>query len=187
MKGSPFKLRSPLKQDITMDSTIGDVGRKIKNTSIRDAGEGLLNAATGGAYGNVKAIYNKMKQRDGGHDDMMKTRKEPTLPTGVGNDESVRRGGELRKKNQKQNNQAFMKGTAEALSERISSKRKEKPQSAEGDKSSKPSRLSIAINEINSRRVTMTKKSGKLKKKKTEIIQPASKIKPSGIVKNPKI
>ena len=123
MKGSPFKLRSPLKQDITMDSTIGDVGRKIKNTSIRDAGEGLLNAATGGAYRNVKAIYNKMKQRDGGRDDMMKTRKEPTLPT----------------------------------------------------------------NEINSRPVTMTKKSGKLKKKKTEIIQPASKIKPSGIVKNPKI
>jgi hypothetical protein len=76
MKGSPFKLRSPLKQDITMDSTIGDVGRKIKNTSIRDAGEGLLNAATGGAYGNVKAIYNKMKQRDGGHDDMMKTPKK---------------------------------------------------------------------------------------------------------------
>jgi hypothetical protein len=141
MKGSPFKLRSPLKQDITMDSTIGDVGRKIKNTSIRDAGEGLLNAATGGAYGNVKAIYNKMKQRDGGHDDMMKTPKK-----------------DLNKK-------AVMEGAAEASSERISSKRKEKPQSA----------------------VTITKKSGKLKKKKTEIIQPASKIKPSGIVKNPKI
>tara|TARA_R110000765_G_scaffold252337_1_gene353588 strand:- start:152 stop:493 length:342 start_codon:yes stop_codon:yes gene_type:complete len=113
-----------------------------------------------------------MKQRDGGHDDMMKTRKV-NIGTGVGNYESS--------KNQKQNNQAFMKGTTEALSERISSKRKDKTQSAGVDKSSKPSRLSIAINEINSR-----KKSAKLKKGRTQV-QPASKIKPSGIVKNPKI
>jgi hypothetical protein len=33
----------------------------------------------------------------------------------------------------------------------------------------------------------MPRKSAKLRKGKTEIIQPASKIKPSGIVKNPKI
>ena len=151
MKGSPFKLRSPLKQDITMDSTIGDVGRKIKNTSIRDAGEGLLNAATGGAYGNVKAIYNKMKQRDGGHDDMMKTPKKDL------------------------NEKAFKKGVKEAYTEKYISQIKKTSDNIE-DKvgSDKPSK-------------TMTKKSGKLKKKKTEIIQPASKIKPSGIVKNPKI
>ena len=174
MKGSPFKLRSPLKQDLTMDSTIGDVGNKIKkevkefgkhvftqaksttdqiinapkdafnaisNTSIRDAGEGVLNSLSSGTYKAGKDLYNKMKQRDGGHDDMMKTPKK-----------------DLNKK-------AVMEGAAEASSERISSKRKEKPQSA----------------------VTITKKSGKLRKGKTEIIQPASKIKPSGIVKNPKI
>ena len=205
MKGSPFKLRSPLKQDLTMDSTIGDVGNKIKkevkefgkhvftqaksttdqiinapkdafnaisNTSIRDAGEGVLNSLSSGTYKAGKDLYNKMKQRDGGRDDMMKTRKV-NIGTGVGNYESS--------KNQKQNNQAFMKGTTEALSERISSKRKDKTQSAGVDKSSKPSRLSIAINEINSR-----KKSAKLKKGRTQV-QPASKIKPSGIVKNPKI
>ena len=205
MKGSPFKLRSPLKQDLTMDSTIGDVGNKIKkevkefgkhvfmsaksttdqiinapkdafnaisNTSIRDAGEGVLNSLSSGTYKAGKDLYNKMKQRDGGHDDMMKTRKV-NIGTGVGNYKSS--------KNQKQNNQAFMKGTTEALSERISSKRKDKTQSAGVDKSSKPSRLSIAINEINSR-----KKSAKLKKGRTQM-QPASKIKPSGIVKNPKI
>jgi len=106
MKGSPFKLRSPLKQDLTMDSTIGDVGNKIKkevkelgrqvygsaksttnqiinapkdafnkisNTSIRDAGESVLNSLSSGTYKAGKDLYNKMKQRDGGHDDMMKT------------------------------------------------------------------------------------------------------------------
>ena len=106
MKGSPFKLRSPLKQDLTMDSTIGDVGNKIKkevkefgkhvfmsaksttdqiinapkdafnaisNTSIRDAGEGVLNSLSSGTYKAGKDLYNKMKQRDGGRDDMMKT------------------------------------------------------------------------------------------------------------------
>ena len=113
MKGSPFKMRTPLyKQDLTMDSTIGDVGNKIKkslseaslevinapkkvfntisNTSIRDAGEGLLNVATGGGYNNAKTLYNKMKERDGGYDDMMKI---PKLPDGVGNDISVSRRG----------------------------------------------------------------------------------------------
>ena len=187
MKGSPFKLRSPLKQDLTMDSTIGDVGNKVKkevkefgknvfyqakyttdqiinapkdafnaisNTSVRDAGEGVLNSLSSGTYKAGKDLYNKMKQRDGGHDDMMKTRREPILPPGVGHDESVRRGGELRKKNQEQ-----------------------ETQSAGAEKSSSPSNRSI----------TMTKKSGKLKKKKTDIIQPVAKIKPSSIVKNPKI
>ena len=117
MKGSPFKLRSPLKQDLTMDSTIGDVGNKVKkevkefgknvfyqakyttdqmkdfvinapkdafnaisNTSIRDAGEGVLNSLSSGTYKAGKDLYNKMKQRDGGQDDMMKTRKEPIVP-----------------------------------------------------------------------------------------------------------
>jgi len=185
MKGSPFKLRSPLKQDLTMDSTIGDVGNKVKkevkefgknvfmqakyttdqiinapkdafnaisNTSVRDAGEGVLNSLSSGTYKAGKDLYNKMKQRDGGHDDMMKTRREPILPPGVGHDESVRRGGELRKKNQEQ-----------------------KTQSAGAEKSSRqPTRLELAV----------AKRS---QKKKTDIIQPVAKIKPSSIVKNPKI
>lgn len=154
MKGSPFKLRSPLKQDLTMNSTIGDVGKKIKNTTLRTAAEGVMDMLSSGAYRTGKDLYNKMKERDGGHDDMMKPRKEPMLPPGVGHDESVRRGGELRKKNQEQ-----------------------KTQAAGAEKSSSPS----------STFVTMTKKSGKLKKKKTDIIQPVAKIKPSSIVKNPKI
>jgi hypothetical protein len=71
---------SPLKQDLTMDSTIGDVGKKIKNTTLRTAAEGVLNSVSSGAYKAGKDLYNKMKQRDGGQDDMMKTRKEPIVP-----------------------------------------------------------------------------------------------------------
>ena len=160
-------MRTPLyKQDLTMDSTIGDVGNKIKkgvkevinapkkvfntisNTSIRDAGEGLLNVATGGGYNNAKTLYNKMKERDGGYDDMMKT---PKLPDGVGNDISVSRRGSSTtdapvdskpsKKqylHQKEYTQALNEGLVEALSERVSKPKKK----------------------------SMTKTSGKLKKKK---------------------
>ena len=114
MKGSPFKLRSPLKQDLNKKAVM-----------------------EGAAEASSERI----------------SRREPMLPPGVGHDESVRRSGEERKKNQEQ-----------------------ETQSAGAEKSSSPSNRSI----------TMTKKSGKLKKKKTDIIQPVAKIKPSSIVKNPK-
>jgi hypothetical protein len=124
MKGSPFKLRSPLKQDLNKKAVM-----------------------EGAAEASSERI----------------SRREPMLPPGVGHDESVRRGGELRKKNQEQ----FYFP----------------------EKSSRPStRLELAVakrNEIF--RNSMKKKSGKLKKKKTDIIQPVAKIKPSSIVKNPKI
>jgi len=167
-------MRTPLyKQDLTMDSTLGEVGNKIKNstsqmarevinapkkvfntisnTSIRDAGEGLLNVATGGGYNNAKTLYNKMKERDGGYDDMMKTPKQPKLPDGVGNDISVSRRGSSTtdapvdsKPSKKQYlkdqdyTQALNEGLVEALSERVSKPKKK----------------------------SMTKTSGKLKKKK---------------------
>ena len=168
-------MRTPLyKQDLTMDSTIGDVGNKIKkslseaslevinapkkvfntisNTSIRDAGEGLLNVATGGGYNNAKTLYNTMKERDGGHDDMMKT---PKLPDGVGHDVSVNRGGPSKPQASKKqylpssrNTKAVMEGAAEALSERVSKPKKK----------------------------SMTKTSGKLKKKKKPQVKPVNEM-----------
>ena len=170
-------MRTPLyKQDLTMDSTIGDVGNKIKkgvkevinapkkvfntisNTSVRDAGESLLNVATGGGYNAAKTVYNKMKERDGGYDDMMKI---PKLPDGVGNDISVSRGGPSTtdapvdsKPSKKQylpssrNTKAVMEGVAEALSERVSRPKKK----------------------------SMTKTSGKLKKKKKPQVKPVNEM-----------
>ena len=123
MKGSPFKLRSPLKQDLNKKAVM-----------------------EGAAEASSERI----------------SRREPMLPPGVGHDESVRRSGEERKKNQEQ----FYFP----------------------EKSSRPSaRLELAVARRNQNRQSMTKKSGKLKKKKTDIIQPVAKIKPSSIVKNPKI
>ena len=173
-------MRTPLyKQDLTMDSTIGDVGNKIKkgvkevinapkkvfntisNTSVRDAGESLLNVATGGGYNAAKTVYNKMKERDGGYDDMMKTPKQPKLPDGVGNDISVSRRGSSTtdapvdskpsKKqylHQKEYTQALNEGLVEALSERVSKPKKK----------------------------SMTKTSGKLKKKKKPQVKPVNEM-----------
>jgi len=90
MKGSPLK-KSPLyKQDLNMDSTLGDVGNKVKNTlnsakesvsetaqqgiknlkntTIKDGlktiGKGVMNVAMGGGLSTLSNIYNKVRAKD---------------------------------------------------------------------------------------------------------------------------
>ena len=78
MKGSPLK-QSPYKQDLSMDSTLGDVSNKIKskvktgiknlgNTTIKDglkaAGKGVLNIASGNLMSMASNIYNKVRAKD---------------------------------------------------------------------------------------------------------------------------